>query len=95
MKTQEVLAYIESGEDTAYGMFADLDPKIKKKFNKAISDLSTVIDEIRKTYPDACYLVGSDEISIVLADVDAGELINVIAHDSGEKLRGKIDGCGW
>ena len=36
MKTQEVLAYIESGEDTAYGMFADLDPKIKKKIFQKI-----------------------------------------------------------
>jgi len=56
MKTQEVLAYIESGEDTAYGMFADLDPKIKKAIRNKVWNLQLVKVDI--------YMVSSVEISL-------------------------------
>lgn len=96
MDTQQVLDCIKSGEDSALGLFMEhVDPKVRRRFNNAVKSLSEVMDEIRKSFPDAQYLVGDDTITVKLTNNGAEEIENTIAFDSGALLSGKIDGCGW
>lgn len=76
-----------------------VDPKFKKRFEKACSDLSKVVSDMRKEFPDANIYVNDDQVVLMLGHthdkskdiISNRELEALTSH----KLLGKIDGGGW
>lgn len=76
-----------------------VDPKIKKRFEKACTELSKVVSDMRKEFPDANIYVNDDQVVLML-----GNTHNILADGNSNRelealtshvLMGKIDGGGW
>lgn len=69
MKTQEVLENIDPGDyNGAYWILDDKFPKINKKFTRLTKQLSDLLEEVRKEFPDANYYTGSGGFNLLLGD---------------------------
>ena len=68
MKQDKVLEIIKSGEDTAYGLLYEADPKLIKRFNKLDKDLIKLLDDVTKHFPDARYYTASGGFNLLLGE---------------------------
>ncbi|MBE8232387.1 MAG: hypothetical protein HAW67_01535 [Endozoicomonadaceae bacterium] len=55
LSEQEVLDIINSGEDSAYGLLYDADPKIAQRFKRIDKNMCELLKDVRKHFPDAIY----------------------------------------
>ncbi|MDC5278565.1 hypothetical protein OHW85_23815 [Acinetobacter baumannii] len=103
MNTKQLKAFLEDNPDkTAQKLLKQLDPKLIKKFDKAIQALQDVILDIQDTYPDANYYVQEDSVLLMLGNSheyktsgDVTSNRNLEAHNDKNKLVGLIDGGAW
>jgi len=56
MDEQEVLEVINSGEDSAYGILYDADPKLVQRFKRVDKSMSKLLDDVKKHFP-GCHLL--------------------------------------
>ncbi|MCU4320609.1 hypothetical protein [Acinetobacter bereziniae] len=103
MNTEQLIEYLALGEKDASDLLNELDPKIEKKFLKACKDLSKIVDEVRKKYPDANIYVQEDTPLLLLGDShskhtsinNGGDAQREMEACGSLDLIGKIDGGGW
>lgn len=61
--TDEILEYIKvTGMSANDLLYYDASPKLEKKFDNAIKNLISVVDEARKEFPDAHLCIDGDTI---------------------------------
>ncbi|WP_202741505.1 hypothetical protein [Acinetobacter sp. 'aerobic (ED)'] len=96
---EDVLSIIAEGEMDANDLLNSIDPKFARRFKRLNTDLSKLMDEVRRTFPDANYYVEDDQMLLLLGDSHAdgygqASQQQLVAVDS-EALRGQISGGGW
>jgi hypothetical protein len=99
MNSEQLIEYLALGEKDANDLLNELDPKIEKKFLKACKDLSKIVDEVRKKYPDANIYVQEDTPILLIGNSHSMDSIGTAYPEmeacSSHALIGKIDGGGW
>ena len=67
MNQQQALKRIQEG-DTAYGLMIDKLPGAVSKFDRISKNLSALLREVRKEFPDAMYYSASGTLCLLLGD---------------------------
>lgn len=103
MNTEQLIEYLALGEKDANDLLNELNPKLKSRFQRALTTLEKIVDEVREVYPDANYYVNDDQVTLVLGHAHSSrsgvqptsnlELVADCARNG--KLIGKIGGGGW
>lgn len=94
---EAVLEIIATGEMDANELLKSVDPKFEKRFNRLNKELSKLLDEVRQSFPDACYYSPNDSISLLLGDSHDSNQCNqhrLSAVDNSD-LCGKLSGGDW
>lgn len=74
LSQEDVLEIIESGEDSAYGILHDADPKLIARFNRLDKSMSKLLEDVKVHFPDATYYTASGGFNLLLgAPHDANE----------------------
>lgn len=73
MKTKQLKHHISNTGDSAKYLIDSVDKSLLKKFDKACNEISNVLSEIKKHYPDACLLTSSNKIDLYIGDRDMGD----------------------
>lgn len=69
MKTQsDVLQILDEEGITASELIDSVDPKFKKRFDRATKALRLLMDDVREHFPDATYYSDSDGLLLMLGD---------------------------
>lgn len=70
MKTAELVKYIETNdtEDNANDILYCLNIKAEERFECACKMLDNVLTDIKKTYPDACYMSDDNVLRLYLGN---------------------------
>lgn len=96
---EEVLNIIAGGDMDANELINSIDPNFEKRFKRLNKALSKLLDEVRKTFPDANYYSPNDGMVLLLGDSHERstphksnrELVAVTSH----ALVGKLSGGDW
>lgn len=99
MNSKQLIEYLALGDKTANDLLYELDPKLEKRFEKACKDLSKIVDDVRKVYPDANIYVQESTPLLLLGESHSMD-VKGTAYQEMEAcgsllLVGKIDGGGW
>ncbi|MGP9438183.1 hypothetical protein ACT3RR_22430 [Ewingella sp. AOP8-B2-18] len=68
MNTEEVKALIEDGEDSAYILLWEACPTAERKFKRLTKGLVELLEEVKKSYPEASYYTASGGFNLLLGD---------------------------
>ena len=70
MKTDELVTYIETNDtdDNANDILYCLNINAEERFDKACKMLDNVLKDIKKTYPDACYMSDNNVLRLYLGN---------------------------
>lgn len=79
----EVLEIINSGEDTAYGILCDADPKLAARFKRVDKSMSKLLEDVKKHFPDAEYYTASGGFNLMLGQ----------SHDSNNQGQQELIAC--
>lgn len=63
---QEVLDIINSGEDSAYGLLYEANPKLIKRFEKLDKELLKLLNDVKEHFPDASYYSANSSFCLLL-----------------------------
>lgn len=68
MNTSEIVKFVQENEveDDANDLLYCLDINAEQRFNRACKMLSNLLADIKKTYPEANYVVSDDHIELLL-----------------------------
>lgn len=68
MQTRDVVKYVQNNdtEDDASDLLYCLNINAEERFNTACKMLGSLLEDIKKTYPDANYVVSDDHIELLL-----------------------------
>lgn len=103
MNTEELIQHLDENEDvSAEDLLNQLNPKLKSRFNRAITSLRKVVEEIREEYPDAQIYVDNDNVNLMLGETHTSVDADRIASPNDQlsavhntTLNGIIGGGGW
>jgi len=63
---EDVLEIIESGEDSAYGILYDADPKLIARFKRIDKSIVKLLEDVKQHFPDATYYTASGGFNLLL-----------------------------
>ena len=75
LSQEDVVEIIKSGEDSAYGILYDADPKLIARFNRLDKSISKLLEDVKMHFPDATYYTASGGFNLLLGEPhDANEV---------------------
>lgn len=66
LSEKDVLEIISSGENEAYGILYDADPKLAARFKRIDKSMSKLLGDVKEHFPDAIYYTGSGGFNLML-----------------------------
>lgn len=66
LSQEDVLEIINSGEDCAYGILYDADPKLAARFKRVDKSMSKLLEDVKEHFPDAVYYTASGGFNLML-----------------------------
>lgn len=68
MNRAEAMEAINNDDRTAQELLLDVMPTAVTRFNRVTKSLNTLLVDVRKHFPDACYYSASDTLCLMLGD---------------------------
>ncbi|KYQ83548.1 hypothetical protein AWW72_13245 [Acinetobacter sp. NRRL B-65365] len=94
---EEVLNILAEGDMDANELLNSIDPNFEKRFKRLNTALSKLLDDVRKTFPDAQYYSPSDGLALLLGSShrDAGIAQQELAAVYSNALCSVLSGGDW
>lgn len=80
LEQQQALEIIKRGDDSAYGLLYEADPKLIAKFNRVDKALIKLLKEVKEHFPDATYYTASGGFNLLLGE----------SHGSNDEPQGEL-----
>lgn len=68
LSQEDVLEIISNGEDDAYGILYDADPKLIDRFKRVDKSMLKLLEDVKKHFPDAVYYTASGGFNLMLGE---------------------------
>lgn len=96
---EDVLSTIAEGKMDANDLLNSIDPNFEKRFKRLNTALSKLLDDVRKTFPDANYYSPNDGMVLLLGNSHTGSTSPVqqrqLVAATSHALICKLSGGDW